>query len=243
MPSTPRLSEEELRLFLDRISRSLAERRLDLGVDEHRELVATLVREMGEATYYRFLGVEPTASALEVHEGFERTARRVHPDNARRLGLEGREGVLQVLFERATEAYLTLSAIDQRKQYDREMGPRLWQKPAAGPAVSQAEEAARLYQKARALVVAEQLHPAVELLREAVRRAPKAEYLTLLGTLEAKNPHWLESAEQHLERAIELGARGPGIPEALQRVRENIARLAAGKPLEADEDAGEVQVV
>src|SRR5687767_5639501 len=104
MPSTPRLSEEELRLFLDRISRSLTERRLDLPVDEHRERVAALVREMGETTYYQFLGIEPSAPALEVHEAFERTARRVHPDNARRLGLEGREGVLQVLFERATEA-------------------------------------------------------------------------------------------------------------------------------------------
>lgn len=243
MPFTPRLSEEELRLFSERISRSLAERRLDLGADAHRERVAALVREMGETTYYQFLGIEPSAAALEVHEAFERTARLVHPDNARRLGLEGREGVLQVLFERATEAYLTLSAIDQRKKYDREMGPRIWQKPSA-PVVSQAEEAARLYQKARTLAAAEQLHPAVELLREAVRRAPKAEYLVLLGTLEAKNPHWLESAEHHLERAIELGARGPGLPEALQRVRGNIARLAAGKPLEGDEDdAGEVQMV
>jgi len=213
-------------------------------VDAHRERVATLVREMGEATYYRFLGIEPSASALEVHEGFERTARMVHPDNARRLGLDGREGVLQVLFERATEAYLTLSAIDKRKQYDREMGPRLWQQPAAGPMVSRTEEAARLYDRARAMAAAEQLHAAVELLREAVRLAPKAEYLTLLGTLEAKNPHWLESAEQHFERAIELGARGPGIAEALQRVRQKIARLAAGQSLETDEeDAGEVQVV
>jgi hypothetical protein len=235
------LTEEELRLFSERISRSLAERRVDLAVDAHRERVAALVREMGEATFYGFLGIEPTASALEVHEGFERTARLVHPDNARRLGLEGREGVLQVLFERATEAYLTLSAIDQRKKYDREMGPRIWQQISTGPKVSRAEEAARLYERARGLAAAEQLHPAVELLRDAVRLSPRPEYLVLLGTLEAKNPHWLDSAEQHLERALELGARGPGLPEALQRVRQKLARLAAGKPV--DEDDEEVQVV
>ena len=34
----------------------------------------------------------------------ERTARLVHPDNAARLGFSGREGALQVLFERLEHA-------------------------------------------------------------------------------------------------------------------------------------------
>lgn len=238
-----RLAEEELRLFSERIARSLAERPQAMPVQDHRERIAVLIREMGEATYYELLGIEPTASALEVHEGYQQTARVVHPDNAARLGLPGREGALEVLFERATQAYLTLSAIDRRKRYDRELGPRLWKIQRSAPVVSRPEEAVRLYERARALAAAEQVHSAVELLRESVRMSPKAESLALLGTLEAKNPHWLSDAEQHLERAIEEGAKAPGLPEALQKVRERLARLAAGKSSGADEDAEEIHVI
>lgn len=239
----PRLTEEELRLFSERISRSLAETPQNLAVEAHRERIALLVREMGEATYYELLGIDPTASALEVHEGYERAARLAHPDNAARLGFTGREGALQVLFEQATAAYLTLSAIDQRKRYDRELGPRLWQPRQTAPTRSRAEEAQRLFERARAFAAAEQVHLAVELLREAIRTSPKAEFLALLGTLEAKNPHWLRAAEQHLDKAIGLGSKAPGLAEALQGVREKLARLAAGQPFEADGEDQEVQVV
>lgn len=239
--SSPRLTEEELRLFSERIARSLADRPQEMPGQAHRERIAALVREMGEANHYQFLGLEPTASALEIHEAFERTARLVHPANARRLGFQGREGALEVLFERATEAYLTLSAIDRRKLYDREQGPRLWATPA--PRISQPEEAARLYDRARALAATDQVHAAVEVLRDSVRIASRPESLALLGTLEAKNPHWLEAAERHLEQAINQGARAPGLAEALQGVREKLARLAAGQPLEADEEDEEVRLV
>jgi hypothetical protein len=237
------LTEEELRLFSERIARSLAERPQEMAVQDHREQVAVFVREMGEASHYRFLGIEPTASALEVHEGFQRTARLVHPDNAARLGYAGREGALQVLLERATEAYLTLSAIDRRKRYDRELGPRLWDEVRRAPTVSRTEEAARLHERGRALAASGQTHAAIEVLRESVRISSKAEPLALLGTLEAKNPHWLHDAEQHLERAIQQGAKTPGLPEALQSVQGKLARLAAGQPLETDEDVEEVRVV
>src|SRR4028118_2028725 len=142
MPS-PGVSEEELRLFDERIARSLKERPQDISYDAHREWIAALVREMGEATHYRFLGIEPTASNLEIHEAYERTARMAHRGNAKRVGLEGREDVLQVLFERATEAYLTLVDRDRRKRYDREMGPRLWERPEALPVVRRPAGAVR----------------------------------------------------------------------------------------------------
>jgi len=236
------LIEEELRLFSDRIARSLAERPQAMDVAAHRELVAGVVRTMGEANHYELLGIEPTASALEIHDGFERTARLVHPDNASRLGFSGREGALEVLFERAVEAYLTLSAIDRRKRYDREQGPRLWKK-AAAPKVTPEEEAARLYARARALATAGQIHPAIELLRDSIRIRPRAEFLTLLGTLEAKNPNWLEAAEAHLVQALEMGSGIPGLAEGLASVRDKRARLAAGQPLEPDEEDEEVRVV
>src|SRR6185369_6686467 len=120
MPPMGRLSEEELRLFSDRIAASLAQRPVYLAVPVHRERVAELLRQVGEASFYDLLGVDPAAPALKVHEGYERTARLVHAAHAERLGLAGREGVLEVLFERVTEAYLTLSNPDRRKRYDRE---------------------------------------------------------------------------------------------------------------------------
>jgi tetratricopeptide (TPR) repeat protein len=243
--TSPYGTEEELLLFSDRIARSLRDRPQGMEAAAHREQVAGLVRHMGEANLYEFLGIEPTASALEVHEGFERTARLVHRDNASRLGFSGREGALEVLFERAVEAYLTLSAIDRRKRYDREQGPRLW-KRAVAPKVTPDEEAARLYARARSLATAGQIHPAIELLRDSIRIQPRAEFLALLGTLEAKNPNWLEAAEAHLVQALEIGPKIPGVEEGLASVREKLARLAAGQPLEdakdGDED-GEVRIL
>ncbi len=238
-----RVTEEELRLFSDRIARSLAERPVQMEVEAHRERAAALLRDLGEATHYEILGIDPTASALEVHDGFERTARLVHPRQADRLGLAGREMALQVLFERVTEAYLTLSSLDSRKRYDRELGPRIWVRRDPAPRISRAEEGDRFYDRARALASSGQIHSAVELLREAVRMTPKPEYLAFLGMLEAKNPHWLGMAERNLERAIELGAKSAGLAEALEEVRRKLARQAAGERLEADDDSGDVQVI
>src|SRR5436853_516028 len=62
-------SPQQLALFADRIGRSLAERPLVLGETEHRERVATMVREVGGATFYQLLAVEPTATPEQVHEG------------------------------------------------------------------------------------------------------------------------------------------------------------------------------
>ena len=232
-----RLSEEELRLFSDRIAATLADRPLDLPVKEHRERVASLLRRMGEATLYDLLEIDPTSPLLMVHEGYERVARMVHSENAKRLELMGREGVLEVLFERVTGAYLTLSDPDGRKRYDREQPSRL----RDAPPVSRADEAQRLYDKARVLAAAEELHAAIELLREAVRTTPKADYLALLGLLQTKNPHWLRHAEEHLRRAIAQGSQDPSLPGALAEVRRRIETgEAASTP---DSDSHEVEIL
>jgi curved DNA-binding protein CbpA len=240
MPPVRRLSEEELRLFAARIAASLAERPVDLAAAEHREQVAVLLRRVGEASFYDLLGIDPASPVLKVHEGYERTARLVHADNAQRLSLAGREGVLDVLFERVTEAYLTLSDPERRKRYDREN--TVWRTPAT-PAVPRAEEAQRLYDRARTLAAAEQLHSAVELLREAVRTTPKADYLALLGLLQARNPRWLHHAEEHLRRAIEMGSQDPALPAALAEVRRRAASGDTGGTVDADSDSREVEIL
>lgn len=234
MESQRGLTDEEYRLFSDRVERGLRERPLVVLPREHREQVADLLRQLGEATYYHLLGIDPGSGAREVHEAYDRVARLVHPNNARRLGLEGREGVLQLLFERATLAYLTLSDTDRRKAYDREAGPARWTALRVSQAAraSDQEEARRCLEQARSLAEAEDYHPAIELLRKAVFLAPTHESVSLLGLLLAKNPQWLDEAVATLERAEEMGSPDPAVPEVLKELRETAkARpVETGKP-------------
>ncbi len=228
-----RPSEEEIQLFSDRIARRLSERPLDLDPASHRERVAGLLRQAGEASFYQLLGLVPTAATQEVHEAYDQIARLVHPANARRLGLVGREGVLELLFERITHAYLTLFQPDRRKAYDRELSPNAWSAawaPAPGRRREEVREMAQsFYERATALAEAEDFHFAIELLQQAARADPRPEFYVLLGKLQAKNPRWLRAAAESLRRAMELGARDPELPAARDALLE---RLQAGEGLE-----------
>jgi tetratricopeptide (TPR) repeat protein len=217
------LTDEEYRLFSERIARALAERPVTIPPREHRERVAELLRQLGEATFYHLLGIDPASGAREVHDAYDEIARLVHPSHASRVGLEGREGVLKLLFERVTLGYLTLVETDRRKKYDREVGPARWTALRTSTA-SREEEARYCLTRARALAESEDFHTAIELLRQSVRLAPGAEAYGLLGLLLAKNPQWLEEALESLERAVEMGATEPGLPEALREVRERLGQ-------------------
>ena len=235
------VTPHELALFSERIARSLAERPLEIGAEEHRERVAAMLREVGAATFYQLLSVGPTASPEKVHEGYERVARLVHPSHAPALGLEGREGVLEVLFERATAAYVTLSHPGKRRDYDREIGPAAWPESAAGK--SRAEEnrdrARGYFNRASAFAAREEFHFAIELLREAVRIDPQAKYFVLLGDLQTRNQHWLRHAAESYARALEIGGPDPQVEEAILRVRQRMTDIAAGiAPREEGRAAG-----
>jgi tetratricopeptide (TPR) repeat protein len=225
------LTDEEYRLFSERIARGLAERPLTVPPREHKERVAELLKQLGEGTFYHLLGIDPASGAREVHGAYDEVARLVHPSHARRVGLEGREGVLELLFERATLGYLTLVETDRRKEYDREVGPARWTALRSSTA-SREEEARRCLARARVLAESEDFHTAIELLRQSVRLAPGAEAYGLLGLLLAKNPQWLEEALESLERAVEMGAAEPGLPEALKEVREKLGQQGkAAQPI------------
>ena len=226
-----RPTDEELRLFLDRIGRRLADHPPDLDPEAHRQRVAGLLRTVGDSNFYFLLSIASTARAQEVHEAYDQIARLVHPANAGRLGLTGREGVLEMLFERLTQAYLTLINIDRRKAYDRDLAPEVWGvKTAPEQRRGEMQELAqRYYQRAMELVAGHDYHLAIELLLQAVRADDsRPEYCALLGTLQAKNSRWLRMAAENLERAVKLGSRDTELPALLARVRE---RLAAGEAL------------
>src|SRR5258708_16560423 len=88
------VTPHELALFSERIGRSLAERPLEVGVPEHRERVAALVRDVGGASFYQLLAVGPTASPEQVHEADQRLARLVPPAHPPSLRLQGPPGAL-----------------------------------------------------------------------------------------------------------------------------------------------------
>lgn len=220
---------DELRVFSERIGRRLAERPLDLDPDFHRKRIATLLRQVGEASFYQLLDLPPTAAAQEIHEAYEQTARLVHPANAPRLDLTGREAVLEVLFERLTEAYLNLSHPDRRKAYDRSLSAATWTVVSAAPGQrrEEAREVAESYhRRALELVAADDYYLAIELLREAVRISPQADLYALLGRLQSKNPRWLRAAAESLQQALALGAKDLELSDVLRDVQE---RLAAGE--------------
>src|SRR5947199_7784308 len=232
--SVQRPTEEELRLFLDRIGRRLADRPTVLDPAVHRERVAGLLRQAGETNFYQLLDIASTARAQEVHEAYDEIAGLVHPTNAGRLGLIGREGVLEMLFERLTLAYLTLFQTERRKAYDRDLDPGVWSAAAWRAAPDRRREEARgvaqaYYQRAVVLVAESDYHFAIELLQEAVRvDDSRPEYHLLLGKLQAKNSRWLRVAAENLEQAGAMGSRDPELPALLAQVRE---RLAAGEAL------------
>jgi len=228
MEAHRKLTDEEYRLFSERVARSLAERPLAIGQREHREQIAELLKQLGDATFYHILGIDPATPLAEVHDAYDRIARLVHPSNARRLRLEGREEVLKLLFERATLAYLILSDTDRRKAYDLEVGPVRWT-ALRMTAASREEEAKRFFEQAQALAETEQFHAAIELLQQSVRLKAAAGAYALLGQLLAKNPQWLNDALEALERAEDMGSSDPALPGALKEVREKLAS-ASRKP-------------
>jgi hypothetical protein len=225
-----RPTAEELRIFSERIARRLVERPVDLDPDFHRERVAELLRQAGDASFYQLLDLPPTAAGQEVHEAYDQIARLVHPINASRLGLTGREAVLEVLFEHLTQAYLNLSHPERRKAYDRGLSPETWA-AVASPLRGHRQEEARgiahhYHKRALELIANDDYYLAIELLREAVRMSPQAELYALLGKLQAKNPRWLRAAAESLQQALALGSKEADLSAALHDVEE---RLAAGE--------------
>ena len=172
------------------------------------------MRQAGEASFYQLLDLPPTAAAQEVHEAYEQVARLVHPANAQRLGLAGREGVLEMLFERLTQAYLNLSQPDRRKAYDRELRPKAWAAASAraGPAPGGGARRGRALLQAGAGAGG---RPTTSTSPSSCcsRRCapiPRPEYYALLGKLQAKNPRWLRVRRGEPAAGHGAGLAGPG---------------------------------
>jgi predicted Zn-dependent protease len=90
--------------------------------------------------------------------------------------------------------------------------------------------AAQNYRRARQLIEDKDYHPAVEMLREAVRFVPdNPEYRYALSQVELKNPNWTDQGLANLKEAARLDSRKVSL--SLQAAR---ALLEHKRPHEAE---------
>ena len=216
---TPKL----LQHFKDHVAEDLAGNPIDLPVEEHRNRLAALLGDLGKMNYYELLGIEPEATNEEVLAAYNRLARVVHPSHAPRLGLRGKEEGIRVIFERATEAYLVLSDPRRRASYNMLAGI---QHQVEIDQVKRDEEkrglARQNYRRALTCMAQMDYSQAVDLLREAVRLDPQAEYFARLGRALAKNPNWWEQAVANYRRAVELSPTDAGIRAGYGEILEDM---------------------
>ncbi len=218
------LSPKLLERFKFRIAEDLARDPIGIETGAHRGKLADLLARLGGLNYYELLGISVGSSADDIHDAYTRLARLVHPSHAQALGLEGMEAGVVLLFERATEAYLTLSDQDRRGQYQQEMGAfrdgSLFGRTEDERNAEIEEIAERNFKMAKQLVARQDYYYAIELLNQAIRMEARSEYFGLLAQCQAENPHWYDKAISSYGRAIQLSPKDAELRVALAAVYE-----------------------
>ncbi len=225
LPNTtkePLVSAKIVGRFLERIGESLDFQATELDQESHRKKIADLLGKVGDLDHYQLLGLEVDADESAVPEAYERLAREVHPKHAGRLGLVGKEDALRLLFEKATEAYLSLSDPVRRSSYNTMMG--LHQKVEVDPERRDEEKkimAKRNFIQGSSCLADMEYSMAVELLKEAVRMDPRPEYFAALGQAQSKNPRWRRHAVESYRQALEKAPDDAGLYLALGKLLED----------------------
>jgi curved DNA-binding protein CbpA len=199
----------------------------------HAELVKNTYRRIDWLSHYELLGVRPDANSEQIQQAYFERSRLFHPDLRHREDLAHCEKELTTVFERLKTAHEALSDPDRRLEYDASQSAPAVPMPAA-PETSNPQArkqlAAQNYRRARALIEQKDYHPAVEMLREAIRFVPEnAEYRFALAQVELKNSMWVARGLENLKEAARLE------PRRAQYVREAAAALyERGRSSEAE---------
>jgi curved DNA-binding protein CbpA len=229
------LSPKMVRTFIDRIAADLDRDPLILSTEEHRTMLANLLGRLGELDHYALLEIDPRAGTDIVSAAYHHLARKVHPSHAKHLGLQGKEEAVQVLFERATEAYLILSDPRRRASYNTVAGIQTGPAVGAEQRLGEKRDLARQHYKRAAICLSEMDYSlAVDLLREAARMDPQPEYFAQLGVAQSKNPHWRNQALRSFEKALEMDPKNVAI-----RVAYGVLLEKVGRPDDAKEQYGQ----
>lgn len=201
-----------LEMLSDRIQESLYSDPLQVPTEEHQAMVVSQFALLN-ANHYEFLNVGIRADDNEILAAYRRIGRRVHPLNASILDLEDKQDLLRLLFEKATKAYLTLSDPTRRSSYNTLEGFAGKTEVDEKKRLKERQEmAAHSYRIALHFlsVMQRDYSPAVDLMREATRLDPRAEYFALLGRAEAQNPQWRPDAIKSYREAIKLEPKNAG---------------------------------
>lgn len=192
-------------VFLNRVATDLQQNPLELDAEEHRAQIAEMLRQLGEWNLYQLLQISPGATSEDVHAAYQLRARLVHPLHGEKLQLPGQGQVLDLLFERATEAYATLSDPTRRDAYNQEQGIQSFRDLDATEKRQRDHRLAREhFETAQRRFAQEDYHNAYVLLRESLRLHPKAESFALLGQVEMQNPNWHRYAVETFRKAVDL---------------------------------------
>lgn len=200
----------------------------------HAELVRNTYRRIDWLSHYELLGVRPDATSEQIQQAYFERSRLFHPDLRHREDLAHCEKELTTVFERLKTAHEALSDPDRRLEYDASLSAPSAPMPGTAETASSPQArkqlAAQNYRRARSLIEQKDYHPAVEMLREAIRFVPEsAEYRFALAQVELKNSMWVARGLENLKEAARLESR------RVQYVREAAAALhERGRSSEAE---------
>jgi curved DNA-binding protein CbpA len=177
----------------------------------HAELVRNTYRRIDWLTHYELLGVNASSTSEQINEAYFERSRLFHPDLRHREDLRPFEKELTAVFERLKAAYDALSDPVRRTEYDGSLAAApvsvAVAETTADPAARR-ELAAQSFRRARQLIAEQDYHPAVEMLREAIRFVPdNAEYRYCLAQVELKNEGWVHHGLDNLMEAARLDPR------------------------------------
>src|SRR5215471_4885930 len=177
----------------------------------HAELVKNTYRRIDWLTHYELLGIKPDSSGEQIQQAYFERSRLFHPDLRHREDLTQFSKELTAVFDRLKKAHETLSDPQRRGEYDASLAeapmPVLVTDSVSDPKVRE-QMASQSYRRAKQLISEKDYHPAVEMLREAIRFVPdNAEYRFALAQVELKNARWVEKALTNLKEAARLSPR------------------------------------
>ncbi len=200
----------------------------------HAELVRNTYRRIDWLSHYELLGVRPEAPVEDIHQAYFERSRLFHPDLRHREDLAHCERELTTVFERLKIAHETLADADKRKVYDATLSAPSVPMSAVSEGTTNPQARRQLasqnYRRAKALIDQKDYHPAVEMLREAIRFVPdNGEYRYALAQVELKNTMWVARGLENLKEAARLE------PRRAQYVRDAAVALhERGRSAEAE---------